>query len=204
MKEYVNEMLRKKYIKSNIFFYAVFILIVKKSDNRLRFYVNYRVFNIFIIFNRNVLSLIKNILAKFCSAKIYNKFNIIATFNKIQIKKEYEEKIVFFIRYNLYKYKIIFFELCNILVIFQIFINDVLKKYLNVFCTTYLNDIFIYNDIKKEHIHYIKKKLKKFQKTKLYLDINKCDFYIKRIKYLELIIIIDKMEINLKKIEIII
>ena len=199
MKKYIDEILRKKYIKSNIFFYVISILIVKKFNNRLRFYVNYRAFNIFIIFNRNISSLIKNILTKFCNARIYNKFNIIATFNKIRIKKRHEKKTAFFIRYNLYKYKVILFKLYNTPVIFQTFINDVLKEYLNVFCTAYLDDIFIYNNIKKKYIYYIKKILKKLQKTELYLNINKYDFYIKRIKYFGLIIIIDKMEINPKK-----
>ena len=56
---------------------------------------------------------------------------------------------------------IIFFNLCNILITFQTFINDVLKKYLNIFYITYFDDIFIYNNIKKKHIHYINKILKK-------------------------------------------
>ena len=36
-----------------------------------------------------------------------------------------------------------------------------------------------------------------------YLNINKCEFYIKKVKYLKLIIIIEKLKINFKKIEII-
>ena len=45
--------------------------------------------------------------------------------------------------------------------------------------------------------------LKKFQQINLYFNINKYEFYIIRIKYLELIITIKKIEMNLKKIKII-
>ena len=176
---------------------------MKKSNEKLRFYINYKIFNIFIILNRNVSLLIKKNFIKFYAIKIYNKFDIIIIFNEIRIKKNYEKKIIFLIKYNLYKYMIIFFNLYNISTIFQIFINDVLKKYLNIFCIIYFDDILIYNNIKKKHIHYINKILKKLQQINLYLDINKCDFHIIQIKYLELIITINKIKMNFKKIKII-
>ena len=53
------------------------------------------------------------------------------------------------------------FELYNALVIFQAFINNVLKEYLNIFYIAYLNNIFIYNNIKEEYIYHVKKILKK-------------------------------------------
>ena len=73
---------------------------------------------------------------------------------------------------------IMFFELYNIFVTFQIFINNVLRKYLNVFYITYLDDILIYNNIKKIYIQHVDKMLKKLQQINLYFDINKCEFYI--------------------------
>ena len=142
-------MLKKKNDKLSIFSYIVFILIVKKFNKEFRIYVDYKIFNAFIIFNRNASLLIKKIFIKLCVIKIYNKFDIIIIFNEIKIKKNYKKKIVFLIKYNLYEYIIMFFKLCNALITFQIFINDVFKKYLNVFYIAYLNDILIYNNIKK-------------------------------------------------------
>ena len=57
-------MLKKSYIRLNISLYIVFIFIVKKFDDDLRIYVNYRALNVLIIRNRNILSLIKDILIK--------------------------------------------------------------------------------------------------------------------------------------------
>jgi len=84
----------------------------------LRVCVNYKDFNVLIIKNRNTLLLIREILQKLYKTKYYNKFNIIAIFNKIRIRFNNKYKIVFIICYNLFEYVIISFELYNILIIF--------------------------------------------------------------------------------------
>ena len=107
--------------------------------------------------------MIREIFFKLCAIKIYNKFDIIVIFNEIKIKKDHEQKIIFFIKYNLFEYIIIFFGLYNAFGIFQTFINDILCEYLDIFCIIYLNDILIYNNIKEEHIGYINKILTKLR-----------------------------------------
>jgi len=78
-----------------------------------------------------------------------------------------------------------------------------LHKYLDSFCTIYLNNILIYNNILKKCIKYIKKVLIKLKKAKFYLNINKYKFSIIKIKYLSLIIIIENIKIDFVKIEVI-
>ena len=90
-------MFDKNYIKLNTFLYIISILIIKKFDNEFYIYINYRVFNILIIKNRNILLFIRKIFFKLYITKIYNKFNIIVVFNKIKIKKNNEKKIAFLI-----------------------------------------------------------------------------------------------------------
>lgn len=85
-------MLNKGYIKSSTFSYIAPILIVKKLDEGFRIYINYRALNALTIKNYNTLFLIKKTLVKLYIAKIFNKFDIIATFNEIRIKKGYEKK----------------------------------------------------------------------------------------------------------------
>ena len=57
-------MLKKNYIRANISLYIIFILIIKKFDDNLRIYINYRALNALIIRNRNAFSLIRDILIK--------------------------------------------------------------------------------------------------------------------------------------------
>ena len=88
IKKYIKKMFDKKYIKLNIFLYAISILIIKKLNNDLRIYINYRVFNELTIKNQNAIFLIREVLIKFYIFKIYNKFNIIIIFNKTKINKK--------------------------------------------------------------------------------------------------------------------
>ena len=134
---------------------------MKKFNKKLKIYINYKIFNVFIILNRNILLLIKETLFKLYIIKIYNKFDIIATFNEIRVKKSYKKKTAFLIKYKFYEYLVILLNLYNALAIFQTFINNILKKNLNIFYIIYLNNILIYNDNKKNYILYIKKVLKK-------------------------------------------
>ena len=194
-------MLEKKFIRYSKSDYILSVLIVKKSEENLCIYINYQALNTFTIKNRNVSPLIKNTFARLCAAKIYTKFDIIAVFNKVRIYRDNKYKIVFITRYNLFEYIVILFDLCNISDIFQIFINKTLRKYLNDFCIAYLNNIFIYSKNQKEHTRYIKLILVKLKQAELYLDIDKCEFNIIQVKYLDLIITIEDIKIDSEKIK---
>jgi hypothetical protein len=52
----------------------------------------------------------------------------------------------------------------------------------------------------KEHVKYIKKVLRKLKEYKLYLQLRKCEFYVKEIEFLGFIVSIEGVKINLKKI----
>ena len=96
-----------------------------------------------------------------------------------------------------------FFDFCNVFETFQLYINDVFKKYLNDFCIVYLNNVLIYNNNKKNHIKHVRKILNKFYVVKLFLTINKCEFFVNKIKYLDFIIIIENVKMNSKKVQVI-
>ena len=163
--------------------------------------INYRALNTLTIKNRNVSSFIRETLTRLCSTKYFNKFDIIVAFNEIRMRDDDEKKTIFLTRYELFEYVMMLFELCNIFEIFQVFINETLRKYSNDFCTNYLNDIFIYNNIYEEHETHVSKMLERLIEAKLFLDIDKCEFFVKEVKYSNLIIIIEKIKMNSRKIE---
>ena len=197
-------MLNKNFIRFSYFDYFFSVLIVKKSENEFKVCVDYKVLNVLTIKNRNTSSFIREILIKLCAVKIYIKFDIIATFNEIRIKKENEHKIVFLIRYNFFEYVVMSFELCNASNTFQFFINATLREYLNDFCTIYLNDILIYNDNRENHIEHVNKIFENFQRIEFFLDIDKCEFFITEMKYLSFIITIENIKMNSIKIDVVI
>ena len=138
------------------------------------------------------------------NCKYFIKLNIISIFNKLRINEKNEKLIIFVIFINSYKYKILFFELTNNSTNWQHYMNNLLFNFLNNFCQIYLNDIFIYNKFKKKYIVYVRIVLKKLKKTNLQIDIEKYEFFKKKILFLNMLLSIDNFRINLKKIKIII
>ena len=200
VKEYIDEMLGKGFIRPSSSPYAAPVLIVKKPDGGLRVCIDYRALNALTIKNRNAPPLIRETLARLCAARIYTKFDIIAAFNEIRMKPGEEEKTAFLTRYGLFEYVVMPFGLCNAPSTFQAFINDILREYLDDFCSAYLDDILIYSNDTETHIQHVGKVLTKLQQAGLYLDINKCQFHVHEVKYLGLIITTSGLKMDSKKV----
>jgi hypothetical protein len=145
-RKFLDENLAKGFIRTSVSPVALLVLFAKKPGGGLCFYVDYRALNIITIKNRYPLPLIQETLARLSRAKIYVKLDIIAVFNRIHIIKKQEYLTAFNIYYSLYETLVILFGLSNVPVIFQARINKVLYPYLDVFCTTYIDDILVYSD----------------------------------------------------------
>ncbi len=204
LRRYLNENLSKDFIQVSCFQTIISVLFIKKLEEELCFCVNYRDLNAITVKNRYSLSLISETLNRLSRAKIFIKLNIISAFNRLQIKEEDKAFIVFHTRFELFKYLVMFFDLCNESVSFQKYINNTLHKHLNKFCTAYLNDILIYFNNELEHEIYVKLILRKLQEADLQMNIIKCKFHVTQVSYLELIIIIKEIKMNFSKINIIV
>ncbi len=201
---YLNENLSKDFIQVSHFQMIISVLFVKKFEEELCFCMNYQDLNTITVKNWYSLLLISETLNHLSRAKIFIKLNIISAFNQLQIKEEDEAFIVFCTRFKLFKYLVMFFNLCNESVLFQKYINNTLHEHLNKFCTAYLNDILIYFNNELKHEIHVKLILRKLQEANLQINIIKCKFYITQVLYLELIIIIEEIKMNSSKINIIV
>ena len=64
IKKYLNEHLKKEFIVSNHILFALFVLFIKKSNEEIRFYVDYKKLNAIIKRNRYFILLISEILIR--------------------------------------------------------------------------------------------------------------------------------------------
>jgi len=90
VKKYFDKHLKKSIIHFNFSSAIAFIFLTRKSDDDLRFYVNYQALNTIIIKNYYFIFFIKKTLNQLCKIKIYTKLDVIAAFNQICIKKNHE------------------------------------------------------------------------------------------------------------------
>jgi len=95
------------------------------------------------------------------------------------------------------------FELVNALSTFQRYINWALQDFLNKFCSAYVNNILIFTDESlHQHWNHVWKVLLWLQEAGLQIDIDKCEFEVKSIKYLEFILKVRKgIQMNSQKVK---
>ena len=163
LRRYIENVLTKKWIKHFVLFVNASMFFVFKKNDELRLCMNYQKFNAIIIKNRYSLFLITKILNRLCKFKCFIKLNFKNVYHRIKIKINNEWKTTFRIRYNFFEYQIMFFKLINVSTIFQIYINKILRDFIDVICVVYLNNILIYNNDSTHYWRNVKKMLKRLK-----------------------------------------
>ena len=90
VKKYLDKYLKKSIICFSFLSAAALILLTRKLDDDLKFYMNYQALNTIIIKNCYFIFFIEETLNQLCKIKIYTKLDVIAAFNQIYIKKNHE------------------------------------------------------------------------------------------------------------------
>jgi hypothetical protein len=79
--------------------------------------------------------------------------------------------------------------------------NDILMNYFDEFVITYLNDIIVYSNSKKEHVQHVRKILQRLREANIQADVDKCEFHITETKFLEMIMNRDDIKMNFEKVK---
>jgi len=201
MKNYLIKHLNKDFISSSSASYASLILFVEKKNDSLRFCVNYRKLNALTKRDRYSLSLIDETFVRIQESKYLTRLNIIVTFNKLRMHSDSEDLTIFIISFDFYKYHVMSFELINDSTFYQHYMNNVLFDYLHQFCQIYLDDIIIYSKTLKKHKWHVWLVLHRLRETDLQMNINKCKFHVQKIFFLRLLLFIEELKMNLRKVQ---
>ena len=137
------------------------------------------------------------------SYKYLIKLNIIAVFNKLRMHLNSENLTIFVIFIEVYKYYVLFFDFTNESASYQHYINDILFKYFNDIIQAYLNNVFNYNKTRKKHIEHVCKVFRKLIDVYLQINLKKCEFYVQKISFLNILLFIKDIRINFLKIQMI-
>ena len=160
LRKTLTKLLDKGFIRVSSSSAAASVLFVRKPGGRLRFYVDYRGLNRITKKDRYSLLLIYETLRNISRVKQYIKLDVVAAFHKIRITEGDEQIIAFRTRYGLFKWMVTPFRLANAPSTFQKYINQVLRDYLDVFCSVYVDDILIYSSgSQEEHRNYVRQVL---------------------------------------------
>lgn len=200
VKEYIDEMLAKGFIRPSRSPFAAPVLVVKKPSGGLRICIDYRALNAITKKNRTAPPSIKETLARMNRTRLMTVLDVIAAFNTVRMAEGDEEKTAFMTRYGLYEYNVMPFGLCNAPGTFQNFINKILRDHLDDFCTAYLDDILVYSESEDLHIKHVLWVLEQLEQAQVFIDIDKCKFHTTKVKYLGLILTTEGIEMDPEKV----
>lgn len=193
LRKTLTELLEKDFIPVSKSSAGAPVLFVKKPGGGLRFCVDYGALNAITKKDRYPLPLIKETLRALSQARWLTKLDVSQAFHQIRMAKGEEWKTAFRTRYGLYEWNVVPFGLTGAPATFQRYINWLLREYLDDFCTAYIDDILIFfSGTSEDHREKVKQVLQKLREGGLTLDIMKCEFEVKRTKYLGYIIDTEK------------
>ncbi len=93
-----------------------------------------------------------------------------------------------------------FFELTNSSITFQVYINKTMHSYLNLFVLMYINDLLMFFSSTKKHIEHVKLMLQRLKEFNLYFKLSKCNFHVFHVNFLDFRMSLDEITMQTNKI----
>ncbi|KAI2655938.1 Transposon Tf2-9 polyprotein [Labeo rohita] len=152
MEEYNEEALDSGFIRASTSPAAAGFFFVSKKDGGLRPCIDYRGLNNVTVKFCYPLPLVPPALEQLRETTIYTKLDLRSAYNLIRIKEGDEWKIAFLTTRGHYKYQVMPYGLANAPAVFQSFINEILKEFMNKFVIAYIDDILIYSKTETKHV----------------------------------------------------
>lgn len=185
----LTDLLKKGWIRQSKSPAASPVLFAKKPNGGLRLCVDYRGLNAITVPDRYPLPLFKETLRQLSKARWFTKLDVKSAFHRLRIREGDEWMTAFRCRLGLFEWLVTPFGLVNAPASFQRYINEQLREHLDLDATAYMDDVLAYTSGGREdHWRSVRSILEKLDKAGLYLDIDKCDFMCKEVKYLGFII----------------
>jgi hypothetical protein len=129
LKEQLQELLDKGFIRPSILPWGVLVLFVKKNDGSMRMRIDYQGLNKVTIKNRYPLPRIDDLLYQLQGARVFSKVDLCSGYHQVRVKEEDIPKIAFWTRYGHYKFLVMFFGLTNTPAVFMDTMNRVFHDY---------------------------------------------------------------------------
>ncbi len=165
--------------------------------------IDYRVLNNITVKNEYSLFWIQKCLDWIDKVWYLIKLNLTLSYYQVCIIKNNTKKTVFNTHYSKYEFTAMLFELCNVLITFQLMMNSILQNLLNKFCLIYLNNILIFSDSILNHWKHLQTILDILKKHKLYAKSSKCTVETEILEFYKYIVKQDTLQSVFIKISVI-
>lgn len=199
--EEVTKMLELGVIEQSESGWSFPILMVPKSDNSLRFCVDFRKLNNVTEKWAYPLPNINSILDKLVNAKYLTTLDIQSAYWQIKIENDSKKYTSFSIPgRGLFQFKRMPFGLTNAPATFQALVDKLLGPELEPYCFKYLDDVVIVTPDIKTHFKILREVLQRIKKAGLTLNRDKCKFCRSELKFLGYVINRHGMHVDPQKV----
>jgi hypothetical protein len=115
---------------------------------------------------------------------VFSKVDLRSGYHQVRVKEEDIPKIAFRTRYGHYEFLVMSFGLTNAPSVFMDTMNRVFHDYLDQFTVVFINDILIYSKMSEEHEEHLRKVLERLRNEKLYVKLEKYEFWLDSVSFL--------------------
>ena len=207
LKTQLDEMLQKGFVRPSNSEYGAPVLFAPKPDGTLRLCLDYRDLNSITLKDRYPLPRDSDLFDQLADAKVVSSIDLLYGYWQVLIHPEDIHKTAIRTPLGAYEFIVMPMGLCNAPSTFQRMMESVLRPYLTKFCMVYLDDLIIYSKNHNDHRQHLKLVLDALDSHQLKIKLKKCDFFMKRIKFLGHIIDVSRdyvtAEANPEKVEVI-
>ncbi|CAJ0959731.1 unnamed protein product [Ranitomeya imitator] len=152
MRSYVKESLEKGHIRPSSSPLGAGFFFVAKKDGSLRPCIDYRLLNKITVKFQYPLPLLSDLFARIKGASWFTKIDLHSAYNLVRIRRGDEWKTAFNTPEGHFEYLVMPFGLANAPSVFQSFMHDIFREYLDKFLIVYLDDILIFSDDWESHV----------------------------------------------------
>jgi hypothetical protein len=94
------------------------------------------------------------------------------------------------------------FGLTSVPAVFMDTVNRVFHDYLDKFIIVFIDDIFIYSRMSEEHEKHLRKALERLRREKLYVKLEKCEFWLNSMSFLKHVISSEGVTVDPEKVKV--
>ena len=201
LKDQLEELLSKGFIRPSISPWGAPILFVKKKYGSLRLCIDYRQLNRVTIRNQYPLPRIDELFDQLQGSRVYSKIELRSGYHQLRVQESDVPKTAFRTRYGHYEFLVMPFGLTNSPAAFMDLMNMVFSPYLDKFVIVFIDDILVYSGSPEEHAEHLRTVLQILRERQLYAKLSKCQFWLDKVAFFGHVISAEGISVDPQKIE---
>lgn len=182
--EEVQRMLDNNLIRESSSPWASPVVLVNKKNGKKRFCVDYRKLNAVTKKDKYPLPRIDEMLDSLAEAAYFSTLDLMSGYWQVKVHPEDREKTAFITRYGTYEFNVMPFGLCNAPATFQRLMNRIYQGIAYDYVVVYLDDTNVFSRTFEDHIRHLREVFTRIRNAGLKLNIEKCNFWMKRLTFL--------------------